>query len=578
MEFNNEIKRSDYKSRFWKNNWDEGLEDLDPNKWKKLGSFDNALRHAFETYPNRNALSFLGVEITFRELDKYSNQFANMLLDKGFQKGDIVAIAMPNIPEYIIAIVGGLKAGCTVSGVSPLFSDVQMEYQLNDLGSSGRKICLVTLDAIFEERVTKIHHLIKQIKLVVAGNLGDFLPAYKRFLGKLLNKIPKGKVTPLPEKEVLDFHNDILNTYPHTAVNVEVDNEDIAFIQYTGGTTGTPKGAKLTHKNILSDLLIVQEWLGWEEGKGTALSGFPFFHIAGLFFCENCLYLGWQQCLIPDPRDASHICDEIEKYKPTALVNVPSLFQILLKEPEFKELDHSNLEFCISAASPFPVESQEKLEAIIGEGKLLEVYGMTETSPLTTMNPAHGEKKLGSIGLPLLNTELKLVAPDTGEEVPIGEPGEICVKGPQVMKGYLNKPEETEKAIDSEGYMHTGDVAIMDEEGYLRIVDRTKDMINVSGYKVFSTKVEDTLSKHPAIDMIALVGVDNPERPGSEIVKAYIKLTAEYEETPAEEVKADIIEYAKEHCAPYEVPKIIDISKEMPMTGVGKIDKKILRD
>lgn len=577
MEFNNLIKKVDYQSRFWKKSWDEGLDDLDPSKWEQLGSFANAIQPIFEKYPEKNAMSYLGVEITFHELDIYANKFANMLIENGFQKGDIVAIDLPNIPEYLISLVGALRAGCIVSGVSPLLSTVQIEYQLNDLGSSGGKICLVTLDAIFEERITKIHHLVKQLKIVVTTNIGDFLPAIKRFLGKLIKKIPKGKVTPLENKQVLNFHKDVLKIYPDTPVKKDINNEDIAYIQYTGGTTGPPKGAKLTHKNALSDLLIVQEWLGWEEGKGVALSGFPFFHIAGLFFCENCLYLGWQQCLIPNPRDTAHICDELEKYKPTALVNVPSLFQILLKEPKFKELDHSNLEYCISAASPFPVESQEKLEAIVGEGKLLEVYGMTETSPLTTMNPAQNKKKLGSIGLPLLNTDLKLISPDSGEEVQLGDAGEICVRGPQVMEGYLNKPEETKKAIDSDGYMHTGDVAIMDEEGYLRIVDRTKDMINVSGFKVFSTKVEDTLAKYPGIEMIALVGIDNPERPGSEIVKAFIKLTPEYEQKNRQEIKAEIIEYAKEHCAPYEVPKIIEISDEIPMTAVGKIDKKVLR-
>ena len=214
----------------------------------------------------------------------------------------------------------------------------------------------------------------------------------------------------------------------------------------------------------------------------------------------------------------------------------------------------------------------------MGEGKLLECYGMTECSPLTTMNPSKGERKLGSIGLPLLNTELKLVDPDTGEEVPLGEAGEICVKGPMVMIGYYNKPEETKKAIDADGYMHTGDVAVMDEKGYLKIVDRTKDMIIVSGFKVFSSKVEDILTKHPAIGSIALIGVANPDRPGSEIVKAFIQLDPAYEfDGDKKALKEDITKFAKETCAPYEVPKIIEISDELPLTVVGKVDKKRLR-
>ena len=215
---------------------------------------------------------------------------------------------------------------------------------------------------------------------------------------------------------------------------------------------------------------------------------------------------------------------------------------------------------------------------MVGEGKLLEVYGMTETSPLTTGNPSKGKRKLGSIGLPLLNTELKLVDPDTGEEVPLGDAGEICVRGPQIMKGYLNKPEETKKAIDADGFMHTGDVAVMDEEGYLRIVDRTKDMIIVGGFKVFSTKVEDILSKHPAIGMIALIGLANPDRPGSEIVKAFVQIDTAYEfDGNKDALKEAIINYAKEKCSPYEVPKFIEFTEELPLTAVGKIDKKVLR-
>ncbi|MFX1588689.1 MAG: AMP-binding protein, partial [Promethearchaeota archaeon] len=265
-------------------------------------------------------------------------------------------------------------------------------------------------------------------------------------------------------------------------------------------------------------------------------------------------------------------------YKATNLVNVPSLYQLLIKNPKFKELDHSELGTCVSAASPFPKESQVELENIIGEGKLLELYGMTELSPVATMNPSLGKKQLGTVGLPIQNVELKLVDPETGNEVSLGEPGEICARGPLVMQGYYNKPEETAKAIDKDGYMHSGDVGIMAEDGYIRLVDRTKDMLIVSGYKVFSAKVEDTLAKHPAIGMIALIGEPNPDRPGSEIVNAYIQLDPDYEYDGNEEkLKENISEFAKENCAPYEVPKKIHIMEELPLTAVGKIDKKVLR-
>jgi long-chain acyl-CoA synthetase len=458
-------------------------------------------------------------------------------------------------------------------------SDVQMHYQINDLGSSGNNVALVTLDAIFQHRLKNVEKKLPQLKLVITTSVIGSFPKEQQAKIKAVRDIPSGEVTPLEGKTVLDFWDDVLAKYSTEEPGIKVSPDDLGFIQYTGGTTGPPKGAMLTHRNIVSDLLIIQAWLGWQGGAGVALSGFPFFHIAGLYFCENCIYLGWTQCLIADPRDALYICNQIKQYKPTALVNVPSLFQILINFRKFKRLDHSNLDVCVSAASPFPKESQKLLESIVGEGKLCEMYGMTETSPLTTANPYKGERKLGSIGMPILNTELKLVDPDTGEEVPLGEAGEICVRGPMVMKGYLNKPEETKKAIDVDGYMHTGDVAIMDEEGYLRIVDRTKDMIIVGGFKVFSSKVEDVLAKHPAVGMLALIGLANPDRPGSEIVKAFIQINPDYEfDGNKEALKEDVIKFAKENCAPYEIPKIIEFRDELPLTVVGKIDKKLLRE
>ena len=366
--------------------------------------------------------------------------------------------------------------------------------------------------------------------------------------------------------------------FPDTDPGIAVTPDDIAYIQYTGGTTGLPKGAMLSHRNAVADLLIVQRWLGWKPGQGLALSGFPFFHIAGLFFNENCIYLRWTQVLVPNPRDTDHICGELARYQPTTIVNVPSLFQMLLANPRFKTLDHSRVECCICAAAPFPPESQKDLEDVVGKGKLLEVYGMTETAPLTTMNPAAGKKKLGSIGLPLINTELKLVDPGTGAPVPLGEAGEICVRGPQVMVGYYKKPDETARAIDKDGFMHTGDVAVMDTDGYLRIVDRTKDMVIVSGFKVFPKKVEEVLAEHPAVDMVAVVGIANPLRPGSELVKACIQKTPGFSFQGGDEaLKADIVQFAKEKLAPYEVPKEIEFLEALPLTTVGKIDKKQLR-
>lgn len=564
-----------YKDRFWKSKWDSNIKDLDPKEFE--ASFTEIARRAFEELPEKLALAFYGTEITYGELDKLSNEFAHMLIENGLKKGDVLGINTANIPEYIIGILGGLKAGIIVSGVSPLLSAVQIQYQLNDLGAGGKQVALLTLDAIFAGHITKIYTKIPSLKLVITTSVGGFMPKMLAKLGKMVGKIPKGKVTPLEGIIVLEYHKQIKGKYPDELPNVKINPEDIAFIQYTGGTTGPPKGARLSHRNFVADIKIFQHWLSWEFGTGFGLSGFPFFHIAGLFTCSNVIMLGWSQILIPNPRDTNHIIKEMLKYRPTVLANVPTLYQMLIKNPKFKKIGRNMIDYAISAAAPFPKESQEIFEGVIGEGKLIELYGMTETSPLTIGNPSRGKKKLGHIGLPFPNVDFKLVDPDTGEKVPLGEAGEICIKGPMVMDGYHNKPEETKNAIDSDGFMHTGDVGIMDEEGYVRIADRTKDMIIVGGFKVFSAKLEDTLTKHPAIEMIATIGVPNPDRPGSEIVKAVIQIAPDYEYDNEETLKEEILAFAKKECAPYEVPKLFEFTEELPLTVVGKVDKKLLR-
>ena len=565
-----------YSDRFWKSSWDKNVNDVSPELFDT--TVHGSLKSIFTDFPDRMALAFQGNEIPFSEVDKRSNQFARMLIDNGFKLGDIVGINLPNIPEYVFAMIGALKVGCIVSGISPMLSDVQMHYQITDLGAGQCNVAILTLDAIFQHRLLNIASKLPDLKLMVATSVIGYFSKVDRAKIKAVKEIPSGEVTPIEGKVVLDFWDDVIAKYSDEPVNVEVTPDDIAFIQYTGGTTGPPKGAELTHKNIASQFVLILEWLKWERGKGVALSGFPLFHAAGLVFCLNVMSLGISQVLIPDPRDTANICNEMSKYKPILLVNVASLYQLLINTRKFKRIKHDNLQNCISGASPFPAESQKQLEDIVGKGKLLELYGMTETSPVTVMNPDKNERRLGWIGLPLPNTEMKLVDYETGEEVPVGEPGEILVKGPMVMKGYHNKPEETKNSIDSDGYMHTGDVAIMDEKGYLKIVDRTKDMIIVSGFKVFSAKLEDNLAKHPAIEMVATVGVPNPDRPGSEFVKAYIQIDPKFEYDGNEDaLKEDIIKFARENCATYEVPKFIEFSEELPLTSIGKIDKKVLR-
>ena len=559
--------------KFWRKSYGRDLPDLDPKLFEQPAT--NLFRKALDEHRDRVAMVFMGVEITFARLDRLSNQFANLLLANGFRKGDLVGINLPNIPEYVIAWLGTMKAGCVSSGVSPLLSAQEMEHQLRDSKARG----LVTLDAIFAAKVAGLAAGLPDLKLIVAANVGGFLPPLKRTLGRWLGKIPTGQVQPLPGRTVLHFKDVIKpGAYKDQDPQIPLGPDDPAYIMYTGGTTGVPKGAVLTHRNKVAELMIAVKYMSWDEINGPVISAFPMFHIAGLTFNAVSVSCGWTQLLLPDPRNTDFLCQMLEKYKPFLICNVPSMFYMLMANPKFKTIDHSNISQAISAAAPFPADSQMELESIIGQGKLIELYGMTETTAISVMNPLKGKKKLGTVGLPLMNTDIKLVDPQTGQEVKVGEPGEIWVRNPMVMKEYYEKPDETSATIDQEGFLHTGDVLVQDEEGYLTIVDRTKDMIIVSGFKVFSKKVEDLIAEHPAIEVIATIGVSNPERPGSELVKAYITLAPDYQfDGDEEKLKKDILEFAKARVAPYEVPKVIEFIKEMPLTSVGKLDKKALR-
>jgi len=534
------------------------------------------LEESFSEYADHAVLHYMGTTLTFRQLDLYSRQFAAFLGEIGCGAGDVVGLNMPNIPQYLIAHIGALRAGCAVTGVSPLLTPKEMAYQLNDCGAR----VLITLDAIFEQRLLKIQDKVPGLTHVVAVNIGDFLSWPKRTLGRLLKKIPTGNVTPISGKTVLTMQ-EVLGKYPAKVPDVAIRPDDNCLIQYTGGTTGMPKGTELTHQNLVANLYQTQSWFEFEKGGEVFLSGFPFFHLAGLFIAMASMAFGAMQILIPDPRNTKHMCDEFARYRPTRMVNVPSLYLMLLRDPAFKTLDFSQFQGCLSAAAPFPIEVFKELEELVGEGKVGEGYGMTEASPLLTINPYKGLKKLGTIGLPLPNTMMKLVDLDTGtREVPVGEEGEIIAKGPQVMKGYYNKPDESDHALrefQGERWLYTGDVAKMDEDGYFTLVDRAKDMLNVGGYKVFSKEVEETLYEHPAIQFCAIIGTPNPDRPGSEIVRAKIQLAEGSKDKDRDALEKELFEYCHENMAPYKRPKSIEFVDELPLTAVGKVDKKALR-
>jgi len=561
------------RERFWVKSYGQVIEDVDP-KLFEISTID-LYRESFKKNAESPAYIFMGVPFTFAEFDRLTNQFANMLIKNGLKKGDVVGINLPNVPAFPIAWLGTLTAGGVVSGVSPLNSQDEMEHQLRDSEAKA----LVTLDALYALRAVNIAPKLPNLKVIVAGSVVDFLPRIKQFLAKKLKKVPTAPVIPIAGKTVYTVM-DVLKkgAFPDTDPGVTLGPDDTALIMYTGGTTGVPKGAILTHRNNVAEILVTTRYMDWDKIHGSALSASPMFHIAGMAFNEISLFNGWTQIMLPDPRNTDYICDMLTKHRPFLIANVPSLYHMLMANPRFKTLDHGNLQQCISAAAPFPVESQQELESVIGKNKLIELYGMTETTAVCVMNPLRGKHKLGTIGLPLPNTDIKLTEPGTGKDVALGQPGEFCIKCPNLMNGYFKKPEETKLVIDGEGYFHTGDVMVQDKDGYLTIVDRTKDMIIVSGFKVFSKKVEDILAKHPAVEMIATIGVPDPKRPGSELVRAYMTVVPGYDYGGDEQkLVAEVLAMAKDKLAPYEVPKEIEIRKELPLTSVGKLDKKQLR-
>lgn len=551
-----------YSEKPWLKNYDEGVPATLEYEDK---TFAEAFKEIVEKYPDKTAIIYVGREFSYRELDELSNRLAAYLIKSGLKPDDVVGLHMPNIPANYISIMAVQKAGCISTGLSPLLTPPEMAHQIND----SKAKAIISVDILFD-KIAEVADK-TNFSTAIVTEIGEFL-GFKKVLGKLLKKIPTGKVTPLSGKKVVRFA-DALKGMPADRVQVERTIDDLIFIMYTGGTTGRAKGALLTQRSFMSNR---QQTLAYLDIKSdvVGLSAFPLFHIAGLALGGFTLTIGATQICVPNPRDTHFIIEAIEKYRPQMIVNVPTVFFELMKKPEFKELDLSDLKFCLSAAAPFPAENIAELESVIGPN-FIELYGMTETSPVICCNPRYGKKKASSIGMPLPDTELKLVDPDTGQLAPPGEPGEIAVRGPQLMDGYYNQPEETANAI-RDGWMFTGDVARMDEDGYFYIVDRVKDMVNISGFKVFTRELDDVLAKHPDIEIAATIGIDDPDRPGSERVAAAIVLKSGVEGNDAEREK--IIEYLRANVAPYKMPKLIEFMSELPTSGVGKVLKRELKE
>ena len=529
-------------------------------------SYAEFIRDIFERFPGRTALHYMGKDFTFRELDVLSNRFARFLLESGAAAGDFVAVHTPNIPACYLSLIGIQKAGCVYQGLSPLLTPEEIEYQLND---SGAKI-LVTLDLLLD----KIQPVVGNtgIHTVLVTSIADYLPLTKKIPGLLLKKIPMAAIRPIPGIRVIRY-GQALRGRAESLVSVGADPESPCVMVYTGGTTGRPKGAILTHNNLVRHAIQNAVWYGFRKGADTILCPYPMFHVAGCFIFMSSIAYGESYILVPNPRDMGAMVAAIAAYKPTSFLAVPTIYIEMMKRPDFQNADLSSIRYFLSGSAPFPHENIREFETLTG-GKLFETYGLTETTTCIAAPPFNGLKKAGSVGIPIMDTDVRIVDADTGQPVPAGEPGEIVVSGPQVFFGYHRQRQETENVLNN-GWLRTGDLGILDEDGYLFIVDRIKDMVNVSGFKVFTRVVDEVLIEHPDIAAAATIGLPDAKRPGSEIVASAVVLKPG--KSGSEELKKEITAYLQQKLAPYKIPKRIEFLEQLPLSNVGKVLKKDLR-
>ncbi len=547
--------------RPWHAHYDPGV----PPKvdYPKAPLFD-LVRNAAAQFPGNIALDFMGKQMTYKALWEETRRFARALQDLGLQKGDRVAIMLPNSPQFLIAFFGTLLAGGVAVNTNPLYTPRELAHQLGD---SEAKF-LVMLDLLWP-RFAEIEREVPT-EVVITTGIQDALPFPKNLLYPFKMK-REGKWVKVPAHPKRRAWKALLAGSPPEPSPVEVDLEALALLQYTGGTTGTPKAAMLSHQNLMANVHQVLAWApGLEPGKEVMLGVLPFFHVYGMTVSMNFgLALAAKIVLLPR-FEIAQVVRAIEQHKATLFPGVPTMYVAFNTFPGIEQRNIRSVKVCISGAAPLPIEVAERFEALTG-AKLVEGYGLSEASPVTHCNPMFGKRKKGSIGLPLPSVEARVVGPDL-ETRAVGEIGELAVKGPNVMQGYWRRPEET-KAVLRDGWLLTGDVAKMDEEGYFYIVDRKKDMIIAGGYNIYPREIEEVLYQHEAVQEAAVVGVPDPYR--GETVKAYVVLKEGFKDKVSE---ADLEAFARERLAAYKVPKLWEIRDDLPKTAVGKILRRALRD
>ena len=532
---------------------------------KKYSSMVDVFNRAVKTYADRPAFSAVGVTLSYRDLDTQSRNFAAWLQNKtDLKPGDRIAVQMPNLTQYPVVVFGAMRAGLIVVNTNPLYTAREMEHQFNDSGAKA----LVVLANMAENAEKVLPHTC--IEHVIVTKIADMHSPIKR---TLMNAVVKHVKKMVPSFNMPQAHKlpAVLSAGAREKFTpVECTQDDIAVLQYTGGTTGVAKGAMLTHGNLVANLLQVRPMMEDTiiEGQEVVIAPLPLYHIYS--FTLNCgimLEAGGHNVLIPNPRDIPGFVKELKNHKFTAFLGLNTLFVALCNNEEFQDLDFSHLKLTSSGGMALTTDTAKMWERVTGCA-ISEGYGMTETSPVVTFNP-RSAIQLGTIGLPVPSTQVKTID-DDGNETALGEPGELCVKGPQVMRGYWQRPEDTQKSFTEDGYIQTGDVAVIQEDGYIRIVDRKKDMIIVSGFNVYPNEIEDVVSSHPKVVECAAVGI--PDAKSGEAVKVYLVATTEGV------TENELKEFCRERLTAYKVPRFFEFRDDLPKTNVGKILRRELRD
>jgi len=550
--------------KFWLDSYEAGVpSEID---WTQYRSLTHLLEEAFRKYADRKAYACMGKSMTFAELDRLSAQMAAWLQSRGLQPGARVAIMLPNVLQYPVAMAAILRAGYTIVNVNPLYTARELQHQLNDSGAEA----IVVLEN-FAHTVAEVVAQTK-VKHVIVGTMGDLLGA-KGMIVNFVVRTVKKMVPAWSIPGAVPFKRVLAEGARQTLKPVQIGHEDVAFLQYTGGTTGVSKGAVLLHKHVIANVLQNEAWFAPTLAKAGAdlqfVCALPLYHIYALTVCALLgMRTGGMNLLIPNPRDIGGFIKELRGYRINVFPAVNTLYNGLLNNPDFASLDFSGLLVCPGGGMAVQKPVADKWLQVTGI-PIVEGYGLSETSPVVSANRCDITDFTGTIGLPLPSTEIRILD-EASKEVPFGTAGEISVRGPQVMAGYWQRPDETAKVMTADGFFKTGDIGIMNEQGYIKIVDRKKDMILVSGFNVYPNEVEEVVASHPGVLEVACVGV--PDQHSGEAVKLYVV------KKDKALTKDDLLSFCKEQLTGYKRPKYVEFRDTLPKTNVGKILRRELRD